>query len=330
MDIDLEELINNKIVDKETQIHHYTSLDGLKSIIENNSLRFTECCYMNDKEEYNDILNILDQLVKENKGKTTIKSQLLEHTRYNVDDEFGENVVFDFRRDGKWDFTGSRYFIMSTTTKKDSLPMWHYYSKGKSVDGSVITLNVNKLKKAFSGIKDTKLFCGKVIYDDDEKKKVLDEAANIISKKVEKELESISHLPEESYAEEYGAIMNSGVGEYSNFVERIRLFFKAKSFDYEKEYRLVLAIRNNIDELKKMSDNPEIGISVKFLTYESIIRMHVDLKFDKSFTISSIMFSPTADLITCKRGIVDLLNFHGYSYNKKEIEIDKSKCLIRF
>lgn len=330
MDKELEDLIVNRIIDKEVQIHHYTSLDGLKSIIENNTFRFTECCYMNDKEEYNDVLRILDILVNENKNAKTNKSVLLDFTRDNVDENFGNQSVFEFRRDGKFDFTGSRYFVMSTTTKKDSLPMWHYYSKGKTIDGSVISLNVNKLKKAFSGIKDTKLFCGKVVYDDEEKKKLLDDAANIIAKNIENDLNLIKGMPDDEYDVECQCIMQDAVGEYINFIERIRLFFKSKSFDYEKEYRLLLVVRDNMEELKNISDDSKSNFSVKFLTYEGIIRTHIDLKFDKSFTISNIMFSPTADLVTCSRGVIDLLRYYGYTYNKKEIGIEKSKCSIRF
>ncbi len=182
MDIDerLLKIINDNLSYRESQIHHYTSLDGLISILKNNTIRFTECCYMNDKEEYNDILRIIDKMIDKPNYLDLDEKEILAKAYKASNDMYGKYVPFDVHRNGRIDFTPSRFFIFSTTLIKDSLPMWHYYSKGKNNDGCVLSLYYNKLKKAISGIKDTKVLSGKVIYDDDKKMQMIEEALSIV------------------------------------------------------------------------------------------------------------------------------------------------------
>ena len=72
-------------------VFHYTSLDGFKSIIENNSIRFTECCYLNDKKEYLDALRILDILVDKYRNDNTLKGRIFKEVRNKTTDIYHES-----------------------------------------------------------------------------------------------------------------------------------------------------------------------------------------------------------------------------------------------
>lgn len=42
--------------------YHYTSIEGLKGIIENKCVRFTDCQFLNDTSEYNHLKMLLKKI----------------------------------------------------------------------------------------------------------------------------------------------------------------------------------------------------------------------------------------------------------------------------
>ena len=329
LDKDLKELIKQYISSKDTTIYHYTSLQGLKSIIENSTLRFTECCYMNDKEEYNDVIKIMEELKKDNEGKNNEKYDILKCTLESIDKRFGDkNVIISRSEDNKYSFSSTRYFILSTTLLRDSLPMWRCYTKGSTIDGSVIALDVNSLKESLHKINFLNVVCGRVIYDDKLKYEFLNKAVDIIVDEYKKGKEIIeSTYSQEDKRDEMEFLMDNATAELIRFVNQIRLFIKNNSFEYENEYRLLIVCDANIIKKSKTATGSH-ELDINFVPYEGLLRTHLDLNFNKSNTITGIFTSPNSDLFLLERAIRDMLSFNGYDSDK--IKIEKSNCSIRF
>ena len=98
---------NPIIIDNITSAYHYTSVDGLKSIVENQSIRFTDIEYMNDKEEVIDGLKIICD------GNDP------EHSVKNILNQF---------------FECFHVFVFCMSRVKDALPLWNCYSKNNKND----------------------------------------------------------------------------------------------------------------------------------------------------------------------------------------------------
>lgn len=110
-------------------IYHYTSPEGLLGILENNSLRFTNAFFLNDKSEfrytYKLLLEILPSIQQD------IDEALFESLRiraeYVTEEGFykHESEVL-FRED---------FYIMSFSKDSDNLALWNNYTKSSSKTG---------------------------------------------------------------------------------------------------------------------------------------------------------------------------------------------------
>lgn len=116
--------------------YHYTSPEGLVGIVKNRNIYFTDCQFLND---YKERLNINDELEyfwnseKSNYDKKFRDLVEKIHIEVFEDDDF-------YYIDGEEEQKMNRYFVMSTSMKKDSLGMWKYYSKNGSYNGYCVGL----------------------------------------------------------------------------------------------------------------------------------------------------------------------------------------------
>jgi hypothetical protein len=311
----------NSSSDKESNIrdrtiYHYTSPDALIDIISKNEIRFTDCQFLNDRSEYNHILEPL------NEAMTQVKSSLhdtgLEQVIFNhMETDYQEkHLSVHKNKEGGYDYVSypSRYYVFCASTDSDSLNMWNYYIKNGSYQGYNIGLSVNKIvEQVPQSIVDNVLYGG-VIYDNKEKINLL---ASLILE-TDSKLFTAKQRPNAS-----ASLVFETEDIFTNLfisLQNYRLFFKNKVFEGEKEYRIAIQLPQTDND-----HSPE-GIRKGFTSKHGAITPHFDLKFPKD-SLKRINLSPMLEHELAIEGLHRLLE--NNKYNSK-FEIKKSAIPIRY
>ncbi len=297
-------------------IYHYTSPEGLKSILENRSLRFTSYRFLNDKKEglckENDVSKKLEELKgkdSNSKGKDffeLLKKQIIDT---NIDD-----YLLDKSLNGEYCEIKNDYYVLSLSKETDSLSMWNYYIKNKKYEGYNIGFDLENLQKIFSN------FAMKY-------------------KGVRFEYKDINYINKEEENSEFEKIVLYFRDQYiKTFTEKMKIVFECRDkilmnyifskndcFRHENEYRFIL-MKNKISEIKE-----------QFYIKNGIITPYVDIPLDNEDilkTIKSITISPLLEEEIAKKGLENFLINKEYElYDKQKqtgIRIEKSKCPIRY
>ena len=157
----MEEIQDYKMGDFET-LYHYTSADGLKSIIENKTIRFSDYRFLNDIDEIEYGKKVFRQVLDELKTEAPQYSPYVSLWKKEL-----ENTA-----QGKLSYlkpisiTGDEaikclhcisenlhYYLLSLTTLGDNKDMWNMYSGNNP--GYRIKINGNELMKYFYSIRDS-------------------------------------------------------------------------------------------------------------------------------------------------------------------------------
>jgi len=291
-------------------IFHYTSPAGLFSILQENSLRFTDCQFMNDVSEYIHIrkpFRIAMEALKDELNYpyfSELATSLFDHNRSFSDQTSKEDY---------------NYYLFCTSIVPDSLGMWNHYIKDKNYQGYSIGLHVKCLLESFREISDPgiKISHGKVLYKEEEQVDLLLDTLREIDHEIMqigKDMESIIR-DDRSFS-------NSAEGILKSRLEEFRLFFKDESFSDEREYRLVLKISKKAE--KQFVKLLTRGYSIK----NGIFIPYIDLVFSKDNAIHSIKVAPMIEFQLAKIGLQRFLKDHQYPEEK--IEITQSMIPIRF
>ena len=297
-------------------IYHYTSPEGLKSILENHSLRFTDYKFLNDKKEgmlaseTNCVEKVIEDFckTKEKNGReyTFLKKvQNLMKIQKNLDDKIFEKDSAGNVEEKKYD-----YYVFSLSKEKDSLPMWNYYVKNKKYEGYNIGLDIDCLKMFITNnINDTcKIYQEDIIYDF---YKIKDSIIESLNKYL-----SICHKTRTMY-------------DCANELTRKYIFFKNSCFNHEKEYRFVLQEKENRNKKRNL-------FKYAFFIKNGVFVPFVDMCLGQNMGkfIKSITIAPLIEKDIAKKGLEQFLINNGYEiYNeqtKNGIKIDISNCPIRY
>lgn len=288
-------------------IYHYTSPSAFKSIIENRTLRFTHCHYLNDYSESKYALDLCYEY---------------------MDDLFAgydENIkkIFEKSHKDNWldkssSYNGFVFFQCSFSENPDSLPMWNYYTKGNGIQGYNIGFDTNsffgldKKKKKNGNLNlNRTTFIGKVIYSEEKQLKIIKEIINEFSEFLSKD-----------YRSYYPMIVHMLMDKIRN----IGVFFKPKCFEHEQEARVAFKFESvGVDEIY---DNPR-NKKAKLEHFErnGIFVPYIDVSFEESL-IKSIGCSPTLNKEENLNGVTKYLAYKGIDI--KKIEIYGSKIPVRF
>ena len=292
------------------QIFHYTSPAGLFSILQENSLRFTDCQFMNDVSEYIHIrkpFRIAMEALKDELNYpyfSELATSLFDHNRSFSDQN--DKEVFN-------------YYLFCTSVVPDSLGMWNHYIKDKNYQGYSIGLHVKCLLESFREISHSglKISHGKVLYKEEEQVELLLNTLRDIDHEIMqigKDMESIV------WDDRFFAASAEGI--LKSRLEEFRLFFKDESFSDEREYRLVLKIS------KQCEQQFEKLLTRGYSSKNGIFIPHIDLAFSKENAIHSIKVAPMIEFQLAKVGLQRFLQDHYYPAGK--IDISQSTIPIRF
>ncbi|QNU66517.1 DUF2971 domain-containing protein [Ruminiclostridium herbifermentans] len=294
-------------------VYHFTSVSALHSIIENNSIRLTDCTFMNDRYEYIECLKMVistaKEMLKEREPNTKYNEILIEMQEY-----YNERVkeYISNLNDGWY----RSFYILSMSTISDSIPMWNYYSNSS---GICIEFDKAELYDMFSkkvdlsnnpkAMREVNIRQFRCLYDESSKKK-------LIRKMIEISLPEIA----ESYSVDEQKKRSGLYVYFSNTIRNFSHIFKRAEFIYENEYRFVIDFCKNTNPKEKLEH-----IDKGFYSTPDTIRSCITVKFDKNLPIRAIYISPTNINETVVRGIKLLLEYYGYD----DIKIEKKQMSLR-
>lgn len=299
------------------QINHYTSPEALLSIISNRKLRFTDCAFLNDVDEFNYIRKVLDQCFLKDEDKDLRES--IEKLILNEFKENNEGYLL-LPENGKLKFKNGKYYILSGSKNSDELPMWVYYSKSGGYRGYCINIDLDKLIKDVNELNGVLIY-GQVEYDLNKQIKILEDNIRKISAEYDEKVAPFK----DSNNEEASHYIDSCIDEYQEalfeLVERMRLFFKNSDFIHEKEYRIALLIASD-DKFIEKSHFVKNGVLVPCVS--------VNLK--NNLPIKSIVVGPTMDYNLSKVGLRDALKSYEVinADNEIKLPIINSKVNVRY
>lgn len=273
------------------RFYHYTSADGVLGILEIGKIRLQlfEANYMNDKTEgveiYKQLEAACEQLEKQNEITSVQKVEIIQYAKNNA---CNYPVCF-FTQDANdtdFAFKRCRVFVMSFSESSDSLPMWNYYGNY----GYCLHFTENLIARLWNPT----LFpyyhyfaSDIVIYSDSQK---IADLQSIVLKNKEKT----------DYREKICGEINSK-----------RFFFKCKDFNYEKEYRILVAVPDEVAKSSIKQSCPEI----KYKNKSGMIRPYIEIELpedQRTSLLGGVTIGPLTDSQMARNGLSRLLIDRGY------------------
>lgn len=304
--------------------YHYTSPAGVKAIIGSQSIRFTDCQFLNDKSEYihihKPLIRAIDE-IKENLIHDFIPDIISEMFNDNYETELlVVSPRSDINPEMKQRYIKQRYYIFCTSSLKDSLNMWNYYVKGGNYQGYNLGLAINNILKSFLVLKDdnVELLYGKVLYKEADQIDYLKEGITNIDHSLHTGSKVIHDINTKSNY--YDDLYDKAKGQLLDFLESTRLFFKDEAFKDEDEFRFVIKLPT--EYVKKEHSVLHVDYDVR----GGIIVPYCTLSIEKA-SIKSITLSPMLDKDLAKQGLNRFLADCKY---EDKLEINQSQIPIRY
>lgn len=300
----IDELYSAKADEKyvNCRLFHYTSIDTLKSIIDNATIRFTDCAFLNDIDEYIYIKEVIESA--EFNGPREMVNFIKSMTK-NLYDDNKDYVFYHNKICGK--VIGCHYYVFCGSDNDDMLAMWKYYTQNSNYIGCALEVDITRLadmtEEVFGNI-----YFGHVIYDRNKQIEIIEKYAKELYEEYQRRL---TDSPEDICIDDMQE-------HFYEFLQRIRIFFKKEEFSGEKEIRVVISIPK-----ERLYDSDLISAwDIK----GGIMRPQRELVFQGRLPIKSIRLSPSLKNGICVRGMRDYLDAKGYS----DCEIYTSNMNLRF
>lgn len=291
------EIMQSIVYDEKTSvIYHYTSPEGLMGILGNCNLWFTRMDYLNDRTELIHIYSVLKKMINEDNSFPDLFKEVISQKNFAYDYRFKET------------------YICSFSLKNDELSLWNYYTKSESKSGYSIGFKCDFLFGDFLDTITIYKSCvipifGRVIYSENEQKKIL-----------RKLLSSLSKIYEDNPCES-DSIMNL----FFQALIELAPFFKHPAFKNEEEIRMVLiCLRASSENLKDI---------YKMTIKNGIFIPHYEIPF-KPVAIESITYSPYIKTEYVGKSVLDLLTYCNdlltCKYSLDKIAIKKSEIPVEY
>ena len=294
-------------------LYHYTSADGLKSIIENRTLRFSDYRFLNDIDELEYGKKIFRQVLEELKSETpkyleyisqweeelkSIEKGKLKYLKpISPTENGGINSI-------QCESENYHYYLLSLTILGDNKDMWNMYSGNNP--GYRIKINGNELMKYFYTIRDSFMKKG-FLFSTEHRMQVFygEDAIKVIKAFLLVEFEH----------------KNPSITQYGSIFKYLA-FVKDEAFRNESEYRLGFCF---VDEMDNSEVNKENARKV-FMNKNGTLYPYMEFQnFPFDIIVEEIMISPYNKSELTEIGLKELLR-----ENKLEhIKIEKSRIKIR-
>lgn len=302
------------VIKKSSNQYHYTSPDAFLSIIKNESVRFTDIRFLNDRSEGIYLVKLMcDYFKKYPQRFPRVENAFNDLIKENKYSDIQNLKVTNVKYTPALPISNVRHFVFCMCKKCDSLHMWNYYVNNGLYQGYNIGINIQCFLETFKMGKNALdpflVYYGNVLYN---KKQQFDELENIFT-----ELEQ-----EKNFC--YISV------KLKMYIDTFCAFFKSSKFSDEKEFRIVIEI--NDSRVNRINKNSEkyIGSNNKYIKYDFCVKNGIIVPFltvklikdsFKRITISPIMESQIT-----QESIRELLNANDY----KGCRVYQSTIPIRF
>lgn len=293
-------------------LYHYTSANGLKSIIENKAIRFSDYRFLNDIDELEYGKKVFKQVLNELKNETPQYTDYI----YQREEELksieqgikylkpispAENGAINCSQCESKNF---HYYLLSLTTLGDNKDMWNMYSGNNP--GYRIKINGNELMKYFYSIRDSYMDKG-FIFSPEHRMQVFygEDAIKFLKASLLFEFQ----------------IGNSAITQFGSIFKYLA-FAKDEAFRSENEYRLGLCFVDAMDNSEINKDNAK----KVFVNKNGILYPYMEFQnfpFDK--IVEEIMISPYNKSELAEIGLKEFLKENKLGH----IKVEKSRIKIR-
>lgn len=290
----------NYKVDNADIVFHYTSLEKFISIIESQSLYFTNLNYLNDSKEFQHGVDIIKDVIK-NYSTTESKSLILEAINKNI----------------QYIYKSPRY-IACFSKNGDLLSQWRAYDNhGKGIAVGFETDELDNFHAIDISMKN-------IEYNESIQKNVITEIITIALNYFEQTKEMFDW---KGYDYEY--LVSTSIIE---FLKEFISTYKHPTFSEEKEFRIEYCVDGNMNKIEdqelmfRATEHLLIPfLKIPFIDSHEVSDSEAPLIKKKKLPIKKIIIGPSLNFDLNSESIQNLLSKNGY----KDIEIVESKIPYR-
>lgn len=287
--------------------YHYTSPEGLMGILKTRTLFFTDCQFLNDRNER---ININKELSKFWIQNSQYYDKQFVSLINNINVALYEDYEYSYMESDRVFSKGnvcSRYFVLSASFNKDSLNMWKYYAKNNTYDGYCIGLATYALSDEWiDRVTGIAIESGKVLYYSEEKQEAI--------------LKTVDKLYETWCSYKISNEFNKKIqNDFKSWVSVASLFFKDSCFAGEEEYRFVaIAPKDSLNDLFYEYDEKEYKM-YDFRIVNGSLTPFIKMPFNywnvnDCWVINSIGISPCLNADIKEIGLKAFLNSLEYKF----------------
>lgn len=281
----MDDMIEVEQLAGDFNLYHYSTVSGIKGIIESNQFWASRFDFLNDMSEFKYIYSLLQEVIEENIIGTENQEKLLKCIK--EDSVWG---IYDNHR-GK-----NEEYVISLSTERDSLALWAEFSGSVGYNiGFRGQELIELLHKKY-----TIMWNGKIIYDIEEqkskiKKLIFDKIPQILNKSFDDIISEVE--PTKDGLLDFAQVLVMACSVYA-------MFFKKEEFKDENEYRIVIS---NIGKKKT---------PVLFREKDGFLLPYVEVKIDEDgerLPISQITVGPKNSIDLAINGMEVYLIAKGYN-----------------
>jgi hypothetical protein len=325
-------------VSKSLHVYHYTTQKGLKGIIENKSLQFTNMFFLNDASEFKYTIDLAKEVLKK-KLDYAIGSLIGSH--YNLKEQLndiGSSIkhvdilkkkeiidYLDYKLDFFHEYDEAAYFVFSFSEDPDLLSQWRGYCSNGA--GCCIGFDSEKLDEWSTTLSRSRINFLQCEYNknsqSDKISKSIDAAITTCIKEdifelVKKWKTTPNSLPDSTEAltkAERKRLTMFGLKFLMKIIEYAPIF-KHPTFFQENEWRLIKYVDDNIKE--EILFRPTGSMLVPY------IKVEIPLVGGK-LPVTEIVIGPTNHPDLAKRAVKDLLKKNSIP----DVKVSNSKIPYR-
>lgn len=311
--------------EQEDIVYHYTGPDAFLSIIQHQTVRFTDIRYLNDRAEGIYFVKLLLDFLDKNVGKypyfeEAVNELLKDNDRAKI--QKLEVTEVHFREIPRMPYKAERVFVFCACAEPDLLNMWNYYVNNGAYQGYNIGLRVKDFLKTFDTpdqdiIDAFQVYYGNVIYDERHQMREICMLAEGIEKGVQisadkKRAVKYAQLTLRAYINAQGA------------------FYKHPKFKAEKEFRIIVEISDGRIPHSREEAEHFVGINNKklvegFCTKRGLVVPFITVTLPPK-AVSRVTVAPMVEFDIAKLSIQELFDIKGL----EKPPVYKSNIPIRF
>ena len=287
------------------KIYHYTTVSGIRGIIENSEFWVTKSDFLNDRLEFKYSIEILKEVAELYIKNTNIKEKFMQY----VTDEFD-------RLNNDMDGILTGYYVLSFSKIQDSMLLWSEYS---DFMGYCIEFDFEKFKLS---TKEKVSWDGEVIYNRKEQEKIVKET---LVKTINEEFYGDSNDLKNLFKEN-NTISDKDLKALADYVavwiSVYGMFFKKQCFEGENEYRFIFsAFHEKNNEMSKLKIE-----DMRFREKDQVLIPYIKISYDESNSpIESVLVGTKNNSDIAVKGIKYFLR-----KEKKDIPVYKSEIPLRY